>query len=139
MLEGHCLCGKVRYKIDGPLGGVRYCHCSLCRHANGTAFSANSSLMRKNFTLTSGEDLISEYESSPGAFRCFCSNCGSPVFSRVESEPEHIRIRLGSLEGEPEVKIESHVWVGSKSSWFEITDDLQQHEEAAGPLDIGGT
>lgn len=137
MLEGHCLCGKVRFEVSGKLGTVRYCHCSLCRHANGTAFSANSSIRRKNFTLISGKDLISEYEASPGAFRCFCSNCGSPVFSRLESEPENIRLRLGTLAGEPEVAIESHVWVGSKSNWYEITDSLPQHDESAGPLHIG--
>lgn len=137
MLEGHCLCGKVRFEVRGKLGSVRYCHCSMCRHANGTAFSANSSIPRKNFALKSGEDSISEYASSPGEFRVFCFNCGSPLYSRLVNAPENIRIRLGTLAGEPDVTIESHAWVGSKSNWFEITDNLPWHQEGAGPPDVG--
>ena len=24
---GSCLCGEVRYEIDGPLGNMSHCHC----------------------------------------------------------------------------------------------------------------
>jgi len=33
MLKGSCLCGSVRYEIDGPLDGAMNCHCSMCRKA----------------------------------------------------------------------------------------------------------
>jgi hypothetical protein len=32
-LEGSCLCGGIRYVVDGPLGKVVHCHCSMCRKA----------------------------------------------------------------------------------------------------------
>lgn len=31
VIEGGCLCGKVRYAIDGDIGEVSHCHCSMCR------------------------------------------------------------------------------------------------------------
>jgi hypothetical protein len=41
MVDGQCLCGKVRFEVSGSLGDVRLCYCELCRRANGTVFSAN--------------------------------------------------------------------------------------------------
>jgi hypothetical protein len=71
--------GITPFEILGPVGEVRLCHCDLCRRANGTAFSANARIPLERYRVIKGEDLISEYESSPGARRCFCSRCGSPV------------------------------------------------------------
>jgi len=121
LIRGRCLCGSFQFQIIGPIGEVRLCHCDLCRRANGTAFSANARISLKQYHVISGEDLISEYESSPGARRCFCSRCGSPVFARVAKDPGHIRIRLGTLDRETDAEITAHVWVGSKARWDRLT------------------
>lgn len=128
MATGQCLCGKVRYEVEGPFGDVTFCHCQMCRRANGTAFSANSTVPRSGYSLLSGRDVIKEYESSPGEFRAFCSNCGSPVYSRLASRPDHIRLRLGGLSGAFSVNVIGHIWVESKADWYPICDDLPQYE-----------
>ena len=128
MLTGSCLCGEVRYAIDGKLGPAGFCHCSQCRKANGSAFAANAPVRTKYFRFLSGEDAIREYESSPEKFRAFCSRCGSPIYSRRASEPDLRRIRLGSLDADPERRPLAHFWVGSKAPWFEISDGLPQFE-----------
>lgn len=121
---GSCLCGAFRFSIEGPLGDVRLCHCDICRRANGSAFSANARIPIKRFSVSSNKSTIKEFESSTGAWKAFCSTCGSPVYSRVESDPGHIRIRLGSLLRDAETTITAHVWVGSKATWDHIRDDL---------------
>ena len=121
LIRGKCLCGGFQFAIAGPIGEVRLCHCDLCRRANGTAFSANARIPLDRYRVIAGEDLISEYESSPGARRCFCSRCGSPVFARVAKDPDHIRIRLGTLDREADAEITAHVWVGSKARWDRLT------------------
>jgi len=128
MVRGQCLCGQVTFEIEGELGETRLCYCELCRRANGTAFSANVPVPVQNHRLLTGRDVIREYESSPGAFRAFCSNCGSPVYARVVRDPAHIRIRLGTLEKEASAKVVGHVWVRSKPNWFSICDSLPQYE-----------
>ena len=121
LIRGKCLCGGFEFEILGPIGEVRLCHCDLCRRANGTAFSANARIPLERYRIIAGEDLISEYESSPGARRCFCSRCGSPVFARVTKDPDHIRIRLGTLDRNADAEITAHVWVGSKARWDRLT------------------
>jgi hypothetical protein len=128
--QGSCLCGGFRFEVTGPLENVRLCHCDLCRKANGTAFSANCKLPIPRFRVLHDEGLIRAFEASPGAFRNFCSRCGSPVFSRLDGDPDHIRIRLGTLDRGAQANIIGHVWTGSMASWDNICDDLPQFERA---------
>ncbi len=96
----------------------------------GSAFATNASVRRNGLRVTAGKELISEYESSPGNFRRFCSRCGSPLFGRSMHHP-NLRVRLGSLDQDPGVRPSAHIFTGSKAPWDEISDKLEQFEEAA--------
>ena len=139
LIRGKCLCGGFELEILGPIGEVRLCHCDLCRRANGTAFSANARIPLERYRVIAGEDLISEYESSPGARRCFCSRCGSPVFARVAKDPDHIRIRLGTLDRNADAEITAHVWVGSKARWDRLTWAIPSFERGIDSSPARGT
>jgi hypothetical protein len=54
--------------------------------------------------------------------------CGSLLYSVVR-DGEYVHVALGSLADEPSIRPDHHIFVGSKAPWFEITDDLAQHEE----------
>ncbi len=129
MLKGRCLCGGIRFEIDDKLGPVIYCHCSRCRRASGSSFATNATVHGAKLRILAGSELISEYNFSPGAFRRFCSRCGSPLFLRNETYPSLMRVTLGSLQSAGGAKSVAHVWTGSKSEWFDITDHLKQFEE----------
>lgn len=126
MLTGSCLCRSVRFEVEGPFGAVYLCHCESCRKAQGTPFGSNSPISRKQVRLLTGEEYIAEFESSPGKKRCFCRNCGSPLWSRRDADPDTLRLRLGLLDGDPGVRPIAHVWVGEKAPWYDIDDDLPQ-------------
>ena len=129
MLTGTCLCRTVRFELHGKLGPLAYCHCSMCQRASGSAFGANAAVRSRYLTWLAGREAITEYESSPGKFRAFCSKCGSPLYSRRAAEPDEFRIRLGSLDGDPERRALAHFWVSAKAAWFDIADGLPQYPE----------
>lgn len=129
MLTGQCLCGDIKLEYDGPLGPIALCHCSQCRRAHGSAFSASAPIQKIRTRYTAGEDLIREYESRPGKYRGFCSRCGSQLYSRVDAIPGILRLRVGVINEPLEKGPASHVYVGSKSDWFTITDDTPQFEK----------
>lgn len=125
---GGCLCGGVQFRIDGPFGVVVNCHCTMCRKAQGCAFGTNASVARKDFVLLQGAELLSEYESSKGKYRCFCRICGSPIYSRRVDDDASVRVRFGTLDGDPGVRAVAHVCIESKAPWFELTDELPRFD-----------
>lgn len=130
-VSGQCLCGAFRFTVEGPLENVRLCHCDFCRRGNGSAYSANCRVPVERFSVVRDDSALRHFESSPGARRHFCGTCGSPVFAKVDGDPDHIRIRLGTLDREAAAEIVAHVWVGSKASRDLISDDLPQFDERA--------
>lgn len=128
MYQGGCLCGKVRYRITGPIRNIIYCHCSQCRKAQGSAYATNGIVVKKNFELISGENNLTGYESTPGQIKYFCSICGSPIFSKTQSRPDEVRIRLGTIESDISERPVAHIFTTSKANWDNICDDLPQYE-----------
>ena len=129
MLKGSCLCNAIHYEIEGELGPTMMCHCSKCRKANGSAYAINAAVKTDQFRFIKGQELVSEFESSPGVFRSFCKQCGSPLLSRRPSQPDIVRLRIGTLDTPVDVKPLAHIFVGSKASWDEIHDDIPQYDE----------
>ena len=127
---GHCLCGAFAFTVTGPLGEVRLCHCDFCRRGNGSAYSANCRVPVRAFEVVHDAGSLRHFENTLGARRYFCGTCGSPVFALVDADPDHVRIRLGTLERDAEAIVTAHVWVASKARWDVIADDLPQFAEA---------
>jgi len=130
MHTGSCLCGGVRFEIEGELESIQLCHCGQCRKAQGTPFASNIPVAASSFRLRSGAELLREFESSPGKKRIFCSRCGSPVFSKREQMPEVLRIRAGIIDGPLDTKPAAHFYTASKADWWEINDALPAFAEA---------
>lgn len=130
MSSGKCLCGTFEYTVEGSFGDVRYCHCRQCRQGNGSAFTANARIEKSQWNLEGPERDITEYEHKPGMFKAFCSRCGSPLYARSSQQPNDVRVRLGGFEGDLDVKITGHVWVSSKSTWYQIEDSVPCYLEA---------
>lgn len=127
--HGSCLCGHVKYRIHGPLTDVLNCHCSMCRKLHASAFRTRAKVAIRDWEWVSGQNTVKFYESSPGEHKGFCSECGSSILTRFDSNSDVIGFPLGTLDSDPGVKAERHVFVGSKASWYEITDTLPQHKE----------
>lgn len=127
--QGSCLCGGVRYEINGELTDVLNCHCSMCRKLHAAAFRTRAKVRTEDWITLKGQELIRFYESSPGEHKGFCSGCGSSLYTRFDAVPEVLGFPLGTLDTDPGVKPQRHVYVGSKAPWFDITDTLPRHEE----------
>jgi hypothetical protein len=128
-IQGKCLCGAMRYEVDGPLFDVGNCHCSMCRRFSGAAFGSYARIDPEKFRWLSGQELLSVYESSPGKGWAFCRVCGSSL--GVPTGGKLSDLALGLLDGDPGIRPAEHIFVGSKADWYEITDTLPQHQEWA--------
>jgi hypothetical protein len=128
MYKGSCLCGKVRFEIDGELSDFGYCHCQSCRKASGSAHAANAGVSASRLRVLDPHGTLRKYESSPGKFRAFCGNCGSPLYAYLARTPELVRVRLGTLDTPFTKHAKAHTFVSDKAPWYVIHGDLPQFE-----------
>jgi hypothetical protein len=133
MTKGACLCGTVRYEIDGPFQTLMNCHCSRCRKSHGSAFATYAGAPLSGFRWIAGRDAIRQSSASP--IRSFCGTCGSvtPMFM------ESMQLALcpaGNLEGDLDIAPQGHLFAGSKAPWYTITDSLPQFQEWPPGMDV---
>jgi hypothetical protein len=72
------------------------------------------------------------YESSPGAFRVFCSRCGSQLFMEYRCEPNIAYVTVGSLDSVPDRMPDRHFSYEEKADWFTFNDGLPRYREKSG-------
>ena len=133
-LEGGCLCGAIRYKIDATDATVDLCHCRMCRKAGGAPVVAWAQVPPTQFRVTEGEPKT--YQSSKIASRHFCPACGSQVYM---SDPggQSVGITLGTLDDPEALRPTAHGYDSERLSWLHLDDDLPRYPKAP-PYDEGG-
>ncbi len=127
MTRGSCLCGTVRYEIDGPFNLMLNCHCSMCRKQSGASFVTFVAAPLAGYRLLDGATSVGHFASSPGHQRSFCRKCGS-VLPEAMTEMGLVVAPAGNLEGELGLTPQMHIFTGSKAPWYVIADDLPQYE-----------
>lgn len=123
IVHGSCLCGGVRFEVELPFLRAGHCHCSRCRKHSGAFGGTQGRVPREQFRLVSGEELIRVFRPDGGMSKAFCSECGSSLFGGDWPEGPEVSIRLGSLDGDPEIRPQWHQFVASKAPWAELPDD----------------
>ncbi len=128
MITGACLCGAVQLRINGELRAPRYCHCENCRKFAGTTPAAWAMANAEALQHDSAADGVSKFNSGHG-LRCFCANCGSPVWFESLDYPEIVAIPLGVLDAGDVPAPTMHLWTNSKPSWCTLDDNLDKHPQ----------
>lgn len=126
--SGGCLCGGVRFKTSGTLREVVACHCSQCRRQTGH-FLAATNVADDNLSLE-GEENLRWYRASDFARRGFCSNCGSVLFWKADSE-DYVSVLAGSFDAPSGLHLAYHIFCADKGDYYEINDGLPQYERGS--------
>jgi hypothetical protein len=126
-LNGRCECRLVRYRVADEFRYAGNCHCSNCRASTGSAFKPFAGIERDRLEVVQGADSLLVW-GDERENHTRCGVCGSLLYSVVR-DGEFVHVAMGSLEDDPSIRPTGHIFVGSKASWFEITDGLPQSEE----------
>lgn len=130
VVAGSCLCGDVAYEVEASVIRMVHCHCSRCRRARSSAHATNIVYKIDGFRFTRGDSGIDTFRFPEAQFFSvsFCRRCGGAV-PRVSGERGIVIVPAGSLDSDPGVRPEAHIFVGDKAPWFSISDQLPQFEQ----------
>ena len=130
-ISGGCFCGAIAYTLEGKLRDARSCHCSRCRKAFSSQASAYAEVDASQFRWVEGEELLTSYVGEHDFGLQFCSRCGSTLCGIYQGTVHGVT--LGCVDGDPDVEIGRHIFVGSKASWEVMPVDVVSFDEAATP------
>ena len=116
---GSCLCGQVRFEVDGDFERFFLCHCGRCRKDTGSAHAANLFSSTARLTWLSGREMVTEFNlPSTRHTRCFCATCGSALPYR-QTDGALLVVPAGSLDSSVRMRPDAHIFVSSRASWDE--------------------
>jgi hypothetical protein len=137
---GGCLCGEVRYRLDSEPFDVGWCHCRTCQLNSGSPAMAFASVAAGDWIATNGANSIRTVRTSSFGQRSFCGECGTPLYVRVEHQPETVDFSIVTLDDPDAVRPEFHIFWSSKVAWFEPGDELPRHDRfRPGTVGLEGT
>lgn len=118
-LTGSCLCGDVRYKIDGPVRDIVNCFCEQCRKTSGHHVAATR--VNKDHLELVSDKTLQWYECLPKVFRGFCNSCGSSLFwDNRNTEDNEIAVMAGALDAPTGLKTIGNIFIEDASDYCKI-------------------
>ena len=129
--EGGCICGAVRYRVQGKpvLGSV--CHCKFCQRRLASAFAVLATFAEASVEFVQGE--LSEIEhrsdvSGRWLRMNFCASCATTLSHTAEIRPGARTIAAGTFDDPGWFTINRHIWVSSKLPWVTIPPGVDAFE-----------
>jgi hypothetical protein len=130
--RGGCVCGSIRYRVQGEPVRAYVCHCTFCQRFTGSAFSVITWFNEENVEITG--DGIATYDHTVDDtnrwFRLhFCGRCGTTFMATEERQPGIRLIMVGTFDDPNWVQLKRSIWMRSAQKWVVMPDQLEQYEK----------
>jgi hypothetical protein len=123
--EGSCLCGRIRFRLEGEVTESGYCHCRTCQKQSGAPVVAWFAMAPSGFRYVTGTP--KSFRASDRAAREFCGDCGTYLLFREDDPATTLGINTATLDNPELVPPDFHIWHASRIPWFETNDGFPRH------------
>jgi hypothetical protein len=138
LLEGGCLCGKVRFTARQRPSRTFVCHCTFCQQVTGSAFYAEAIFPMEAVEFNAGELRQYEHVSENSRKKVhvhFCPSCGTTLGLTFERWPEVRALSRGCFDDPNAIEITSHIWTESAQTGVVLPADVDCFAQARASLD----
>ena len=117
-MTGGCLCGAVRFTAAPEKRVVGACHCGMCRK-----WTAGPFLVLDCADTLKVEDAsqLGVYRSSEWAERCFCKQCGTPLFYRLIGKNLHF-VSAEAFDDREGFAFTSQIFIEEKPAYYDFAN-----------------
>ena len=127
--SGGCLCGAVRYEVEGSPLVVAHCHCNDCQRGSGTGHSTGAMFPADRMRLTGP---VTEFkvgsDNGNEVTRVFCPACGSPILGRNSGMAGYLTIAMGTLDDSSGFEPQVVVFARSRKPWDIMDESLPTYD-----------
>ena len=117
-LSGGCLCGAVRFTAAPKDRNFGACHCSMCRRwAAGPLLAIECG----GTVRVEDQSNLGIYRSSEWAERCFCKQCGTPLFYRLVGM-DFYAVSVEAFDDRTEFTFTSQIFIDEKPPYYDFAN-----------------
>ncbi|HXQ45206.1 MAG TPA: GFA family protein [Caulobacteraceae bacterium] len=126
---GGCLCGALRFEVDGEPLFQGYCFCADCKKASGSGFVPFMGFAASSVRI-SGPARQFRCASFRGgeSVRNFCPACGGLVFGGIVGEDEQHTIYAGALDDPSGFEPSVAIFGRDKPDWMVLPEGITVFE-----------
>lgn len=124
--QGGCLCGGIRYRVQGPSLFETQCCCRDCQLATGTGHTTIVGVARSQLVID-GEPKVYTNQGESGGWvsRHFCGTCGGRLYTSGSLPGEVVMIQAGSLDDPSVVTPQNVIYGRDAVSWDHFDPALE--------------
>ena len=133
---GGCVCGSVRYVVQGDPERVTVCHCTWCQRRTGSAFGVEAVFPEDQVSVTAGTVKTYRHhsdESGRWLDQHFCADCGANIGFTLEAVPGIRTIAAGTFDDpswiDPARYPFRYVFMRSARHWSETPEGAERYEQ----------
>lgn len=139
---GRCFCGRVRFFVPVEPRSFVACHCRDCQYTSGGGPAFVLVFPAGSIQVSAGADALGTFvsvsDSGNEVCRQFCSDCGTPLFERMQLRPEIELVRAGAMDETRLLRVDATVWTSSAQPWVHLDEGSQHFPRNPTPLNRRG-
>jgi hypothetical protein len=129
--SGGCACGSIRYVCARAPVAMLNCHCRDCQRSSGAPYASGFIVLSSDVEITGTPKTYTVRAGSGSlATRDFCSDCGTPLFTRGEASREFMSIRFPTLDRPSEFRPMLDIWTSSAAPWVCLSPEIPHYPQS---------
>jgi len=114
MIDGGCLCGRVRFRLHETPHHLCDCHCIDCRRASGAPFVTWGTVTKDKLEILSGDIRTVRHADR---IRSFAGCCGTSLFFQDDDSATLTDVSIASLDDPLSFAPELAIWTEDRLPW----------------------
>lgn len=126
-MEGHCTCGRIRFRLtDRPLF-VHACHCTWCQRESGGPHAVNAMIETDRIEILGADpmEVATPTASGKGQIILRCPDCCVALWSHYAGAGRKVAfVRVGTLDDPAACPPDIHIFTSTKLPWYVLPDGV---------------
>lgn len=127
-IEGGCLCGGTRYRLEELVGNIGDCHCIDCRRSAGAPYVTWGSVERGKLQITQGS--LRKIPHA-GRVRSFAACCCTHLFFEEKPDADTLDVTIASFDDPAPHAPKFAIWTEDRLPWVPLNEILPAHRRSS--------
>lgn len=127
VIEGGCLCGGTRYRLEERPARLNDCHCIDCRRSSGAPYVTWGTAPRAKVVLLKGA--LRELPFA-GRVRSWAACCGTHLFFADTPDSPEVDVTIASLDDPTPFAPGLAIWTEDRLPWVRLDPQLPAYRRS---------